>query len=120
MITRNGRAALAAWAASSAALAGALALGGCLDGRAVSADASIAETQGGAARFVWYRSDGNPSGNLSAEMFVLQDGETGVRYLVLFDTRGKGLAVTTLLNADGTPCMDPEHERPIVYDKEEL
>lgn len=116
----RGRAALAAWAASVAALAAALLLAGCseidLDAyRAEVAeieaerDESLARTQAGSRRFVFFGTDdGGAALGTSAGTYVLRDRETGVQYLVAYFSRMGGIGVTPLLNADGTPSLDPE------------
>lgn len=86
------------------AVATALMVAACAKATGAS-DASTVENEDGAARFTVYDEDGN-------EYFtgyrtrVIQDNQTGVRYLFYKDGYGGGL--TVLLDSDGTPDLDPE------------
>lgn len=90
------------------ALAAALALAGCGNTAAGASDASVSQTTGGAARFSVYDSDGDEhkAAGVTYCTYVVQDNQTGVRYL--YFKCGYGGGMTPLLRADGTPDTDPE------------
>ena len=105
------RAAYVALLAIAAAMLAGIALAGC--SRTADASDASAASSASTARLWGYRGnaiawmDGGVDGITSA---VLVDQETGVEYLFVryasYD-RG-GVAVTPLLNADGTPCKAVE------------
>lgn len=88
------------------ALIAALALAACSSATGAS-DASVSQTTGGAPRFSYYDMSGDEYSSLGGgDLYIVQDNETGVRYL-LFKGNEKA-AMTPLLRADGTPDTDPE------------
>lgn len=91
------------------ALAAALTLGGCATRATGASDASVSQTTGGAARFsVYDAATGDEyTGTGKVECWIVQDNQTGVRYL-MFSGWNYGTGITPLLRADGTPDTDPE------------
>lgn len=86
-------------------------LSACSTGDTESGDASTAYTESGAPRFTQYLCDGEQAGrDNECNIRVIQDNQTGVRYLYVgvYGSRGRGVGVCPLLNSDGTPNLDPE------------
>jgi len=74
-----------------------------------SADASTMTTTGGARRFTWYDDDGTEHYFKQNEVALVQDNQTGVRYLVVRDAAtGDPVTMCALLDSDGSPDTDPE------------
>lgn len=71
-------------------------------------DASTYQTTGGAARFTYYDSEGTEYLFQENQMMIVQDNQTGVRYLVVRDKNGDMSGMTALLDTDGTVDLDPE------------
>lgn len=71
-------------------------------------DASTYQTKGGAARFTWYDEEGTEHLFQENQMMIVQDNQTGVRYLVVRDKAGDMCGMTALVDSDGSPNLDPE------------